>query len=174
MNEIIIHADRLILKSISMEHRDDIFSEFTNEVAVYMYPQPAKDISEIENFIKESMAGNKEGSNFQMVVLKKDIKEFLGCAGIHKIDTKKPELGIWIKKSAQGKKYGLEAVTALKNWADENLDYDYLLYPVVKTNMASRKIPETLGGVVTREFTSKNVKGKIMHQVEYRIYKNSK
>ncbi len=68
------------------------------------------------------------------------------------IKRKHPELGIWLKQAAHGHKYGLEAITAIKNWAIENLDYEYLLYPVDRVNIASTKILERLGGKIFREY----------------------
>jgi RimJ/RimL family protein N-acetyltransferase len=116
------------------------------------------------------MTTNQRGSNLQAVVLDKDDGSFLGCAGIHNIDTGTPEFGIWIKKSAHGNSYGKEAIIALKKWADENLDYEYLLYPVTEENYASRRIPEFLGGIVVREYDETNMSGNLQHILEYRIY----
>ena len=67
-----------------------------------MYPRSAKDISENESFISDSVVGLKNRDNLQLVILKKDSQEFLGCAGLHNINRKAPEIGIWLKKSAQG------------------------------------------------------------------------
>ena len=119
-----------------------------------------------ETSIKE----NKAGTNLQMVVLNKETGDFLGCAGLHKIDEKTPELGIWIKKSAHGHGYGKEAMHALKSWADQNLNYDYILYPVDTRNVVSRRIPESLGGKITREYSLVSETGRKLHMVEYRIY----
>lgn len=97
-----IVTNRLSLKPISMNYKEDIFLEFTEEIATYMYPRSAKDISETESFISDSVVGLKNRDNLQLVILKKDSQEFLGCAGLHNIDRKAPEIGIWLKKSAQG------------------------------------------------------------------------
>ena len=85
---------------------------------------------------------------------------------------KKPELGIWIKKSAHGNGYGKEAMVALKKWADKNLKYDYILYPVAQDNLASRKIPEFLGGKIEHEYDEETQNGVTLHFIEYRIYPN--
>ena len=37
-------------------------------------------------------------------------------------------MGVWLKKSVHGHGFGKEAMTAIKKWADDNLDYDYILY----------------------------------------------
>ncbi|MEK7583908.1 MAG: GNAT family N-acetyltransferase [Patescibacteria group bacterium] len=164
-----IETERLILKPISPEYIDDIFSNFTEEVTVHMFPQPTGKKEDTKAFVRKSMKENYEGTNMQMVVLKKDTGEFLGNAGLHDITKRDPELGIWIKRSAHGNKYGFEAIEALVKWARKNLIYDYIKYPVVKENIASRKIPEALGAKVAREFIGKNARGEPMDEVEYHI-----
>jgi RimJ/RimL family protein N-acetyltransferase len=113
----------------------------------------------------------EKGNDLQMVILKKQLNEFIGCAGVHQIGAKDPELGIWIKKSAHGNKYGLETITALIAWARKNIDFNYLRYPVDKRNRASRRIPEQNGGIIKREFKGINQKGFELDEVEYWIYK---
>lgn len=164
-----INSERLILQGISRDFAEDIFSEFTPEITTYMLPHAPLDIAETLGFINSSIDENREGKTFQAVILDTQSLEFLGCAGLHHIDGRTPAFGIWIKKSAHGHGYGKEAVTALKNWADQNLDYDYLLYPVDRRNLASRKIPEALGGTVAREYEEINQSGEKLFLVEYWI-----
>jgi len=169
-----IKTKNLLLKAIPLDYKEDIFREFTSEITTHMFPKPAEKIEETINFIETSMKENKEGSNLQIVITHRESGEFLGCGGLHRINTKTPELGIWIKKAAHGNAYGKEAVIALKEWADQNLDYEYILYPVAEENYASRRIPEFLDGKVTREYDEVNMSGKEQHLVEYRIYPNQK
>jgi len=169
-----IETERLLIVPIGMEHKEIIFREFQEPVTEFMYPKPPEKIEEVEQFIKESLDGLKDSSNLQLVVLDKVTGEFLGCAGLHELDKDNPELGIWIKKSAHGKKYGREAITAIKKWADENIQYEYIRYPVAAQNIPSRKIPESLGGVVKKEYDKKMLSGRTYHMVEYWIPGNSK
>ncbi len=172
--DIIIETKNLLLQPITLEYKEEIFREFTSEITTYMFPNPPDKIEETIEFIETAMKENEEGSNFQTVVLNKTTKEYLGNAGIHNINTKTPELGIWIKKSAHGKAYGKEAMTALKEWADKNLNYEYILYPAVNVNYASKRIPEFLGGKVFREYDKENMSGRKQHLLEYRIYPGQK
>ncbi|EKE21399.1 MAG: hypothetical protein ACD_7C00260G0004 [uncultured bacterium] len=165
-----IESERLLLVPISMNYKDEIFKEFSEDITAYMYPASATDISETEEFINNSIKGLSEGSNLQLVILAKDSREFLGNAGLHNIDSKTPELSVWLKKAAHGKSYGKEAMTVVKKWADKNLKYDYILYPVADKNIASQKIPESLGGKIEREYDEKMMTGKTHHMIEYRIY----
>ena len=166
-----ISTSRLLMKPITMEYKEEIFSDFTEEITTYTYPRQAKTIAETESFINESIKGLKNGTNLQLIVLAKKSQEFLGCAGIHNLN-KQPELGIWLKKAAHGNKYGLEAITAIKQWADKNLDCEYFIYPVDRRNIASKKIPEALGGELIRNYEKVNQSGNILHVLEYRIDRN--
>lgn len=165
-----LESERLLLVPIAIKYKDEIFRELSPEITTFMYPAPAKDISETEAFIEDSLKGLSEGSNLQLVMFAKDSQEFLGCVGLHHVDSKTPEMGIWLKKSSHGKRYGKEAMTAIKKWADENLKYDYILYPVADKNIASRKIPESLGGKIESEYDTKGLGGNEYHCLEYRIY----
>ena len=164
-------SDRLLLKSISLAYKQQIFDTFTEEITTYMYPRPAKNLIETASFIKSSLEGMKNEHELILVILKKDDQEFLGCAGIHGINREHPEFGIWLKKTAHGNGYGFEAVAAMKNWCEENLDCEYFIYPVDEENHPSRRIPEKLGGKVARTYQKSNLSGRILNLVEYRIPK---
>lgn len=170
VSNISIQSKNLLLLPISLNYQEDIFREFTPEITVHMFPTPAKKIDETIEFIESSIKNNQAGKELVIVIIHHQTKEFLGCGGLHKINTKLPELGIWIKKSAHGHGYGKETIIALKEWADQNLDYDYLVYPVVDINYASKRIPEFLGGKIFREY-DEFMNGKNQHLLEYRIPK---
>lgn len=169
LSEVIIESERLTLKPISLEYADDIFREFTSGIAVFMFPQPNDDVGQVIHWIKTDLLRLKVGSNLQMVALNKN-GEFLGCVGLHNLKTRTPELGIWLKKSAHGQKYGVEAIGLLVDWANNNLDFDHLVYPVVKENMASRNVAEKNGGVFVEERKDKNARGEELDEVVYHIF----
>ena len=173
LTDTIIESARLRLVPISEKYAEDVFREFTEEITLYMFPRSPKQIGETLAYIREARREIEAGTDFTVVVLHKESGDFLGGGGLHKIDTDTPEFGIWIKKSAHGNGYGKEAVCALKDWADKNLSYKYLVYPVDKKNTASRKIAEALGGVIERERQITNQAGNVLDEVEYRIYPNA-
>ena len=169
-NKLSIESRRLLLVPVNLKYKENIFKEFTPEIVKYMFPESPIVNQETIDYIESATQLNKDGHDFAVAILDKLTKEYLGSGGIHKINTKTPELGIWIKKSAHAKAYGKEAVTALKEWADANCDFDYIIYPVVAVNYASRRIPESLGGVIFCHFELKNAAGEAFDGVEYRIY----
>lgn len=166
-----IISQRLLLRAIDLSYKEDIFKEFTEAVTVYMWPKPPAIISDTEKFINDSIQKMEAGINLQLVILKKETSEFLGCLGLHKLDGGHPEFGIWLKKSAHGHKYGQEAVRTLFDWARINIDCEYFTYPVDKDNIASRKVVESIGGKIYREYTDTSAAGKTLNLLEYRIYK---
>jgi [ribosomal protein S5]-alanine N-acetyltransferase len=165
-----IVSDRIKLVTISTDFERDTFEEFTNEVTIYMFPSPEKDIQGIRDFIFESRQAIAAGYNLQFVILSKATSEFLGCVGLHgEKNARTPEIGIWLKKAAHGSGYGREAVHLVVNWTIENIDIDYFIYPVDRRNLPSRKIPESLGGRASSEFEQTTPTGKYLDMLVYRI-----
>jgi len=154
---------------ITEDHIGDIYANFTEDISTYMYPSVPDDISETKLFVESEIDKNKRGIDLQMVA-KDHTGEFLGCVALHKIDTKAPEFGLWFKQASHGNGYGKEAIAALKTWAENNLEYDYLVYPVDKRNIASRRVAESIGGVATVEYDTKTPRGYILNTIDYRIY----
>jgi ribosomal-protein-alanine N-acetyltransferase len=166
-----IETERLILVPIDLAYKDDIFREFTLEVARFLVPQPTGDMANTIYFITDSREKTLNNAELQLIALDKATNEFMGCVGLHDIDTKIPELGLWFKKSVWGKGYGKESMLALKKWADNNLKYDTINYPIFKENIPSQKIAEFLGGVIAAELISKNQNGLEFNEVRYSIKK---
>ena len=82
------------------------------------------------------------------------------------------EVGLWIKKSEQSKGYGTETVKALINFLEQNFDFDYLVYPVDKDNLISRKLPLRFGFLLVNEYKKKKSDTHILNILEYRKYKH--
>ena len=165
----VIRTERLHLVATHERYAEDVFATFTDEITTYMFPAPAKAIDETVEFLRSARAATESGRDLQVVILHGQSDEFLGHGGIHRLETRTPELGIWIKLVAHRNGYGMEAVAGLVEWASANLDFDYLIYPVDRRNAASRRIPEALGGVVAAEYKQTNSSGNQLDLLEYRI-----
>jgi len=165
-----IQTENLLLVSVNLNYKKDIFRELTPGIVKWMTPKSPTIIRETIQFLRDAIKKNKNGTDFNAVITLKETGEYLGGCGIHKIKTKFPSLGLWVKKSAHGNAYGKEAITALKNWADENLSYEYINYEAVNINYASRRIPESLGGKVFKGRKFKNGYDEEFDVIEYRIY----
>lgn len=179
IQNIIIETERLLLVPTTKEYIQEIFKEFTDEVTRYMFPKTPKEISETEERINSCLVKREKWEELQMTILDKITKEFFGNVGLHRVNESIPELWIWIKQSAYGKKIWKEAVAWLESWGQENLDFEYIVYPVDKDNIPSRKIAESLWWIVQIDENGNELiktKGtldpnKKLNSVEYRIYK---
>lgn len=139
-----IETERLLLVSIELSHDQEIFKEFDKDVTTYMTPTPPDKIEDTQEFIKSWIQKNTEQKDAQLVILKKDTKEFIWCIWLHKIDTTIPEFWIRTKKSSHGNKYGQEAIQWLYKRAQANIEAEYITYPVDHRNIASCKLPQSL------------------------------
>ncbi|MFM0478752.1 GNAT family N-acetyltransferase [Paraburkholderia strydomiana] len=68
--------------------------------------------------------------------------------GLHRVRTESPELGIWIREGRHRNGFGREAVTLVADWATRTIGCASLTYPVAEQNRASRRIAESLCGVI--------------------------
>lgn len=162
-------TERLSCRIIDQTYAEDIFNTFTSVVTKYMTPCPAKDISETRSFINMSIRDVENETSLLFVILDKTNGNFLGCLGLHSLNKPAPEIGIWLKKGAHGYGYGKEAVTSLVEWSKKHLGIKNFIYPVDKRNLSSRKIPESLGGKIHKEYQSVGFAGNKLDQVEYLI-----
>jgi len=165
-----IESERLVLLSINDNYDSEIFKEFNMDIIQYLLPKPAEVIEETLAFISTSLTGMREGWNLVLAITNRETSEFLGCCGLHgKGRYRTPEVGIWIKKSAHGHKYGREAIKALMSWSVENIDLDFIIYPVDRANIPSRKIPESMGGSVYLEKQVKTARGTVLDELCYKL-----
>ncbi|MGL5083363.1 MAG: GNAT family N-acetyltransferase [Microcoleaceae cyanobacterium] len=175
-----IETVRLVLKPITLDYAAGIFREFTPEITRFLRSKPCETLEQTKNLIRNFIQQREIGTDLHLVILKKDdLKkeslqkdnlEFIGMTGCHQLETQVFGLGIWLKKSAHGQGFGREAIHGLKTWIDQNLDYLYLVYPVDQHNIPSRKIPESLGGKIFKNYRELNQTGYILNLLEYRIY----
>jgi RimJ/RimL family protein N-acetyltransferase len=83
---------------------EEVFHCITPGVARSMRWEPPQSLSEYKTS-REARLQADDGSNLSLVVRREDTMECLGIAGLDGIDHPKPELGIWLKESAQGQGY---------------------------------------------------------------------
>ncbi len=179
IKDVTIETERLLLVPTTQEHTEEIFKEFTDEVTRYMMPCTPKEISETKAWVDSVLRKRVEENELQMTILNKVTKEFLGSAWLHRIKKNIPELWIRVKLSAHGKKIWREAVAWLEARAQKNLEFDYIRYPVDRDNIWSRKIAESLGGIVDKDEQGKEKvtviqsldPKRLLNEVVYRIPK---
>jgi RimJ/RimL family protein N-acetyltransferase len=173
LSTFLLESERLRLLLLQDSFAAAIFQEFTDAITEFMGPVTPASIADVLSFIEEARGKMTRGEDIDAAILLPGSDEFLGIVALHGVNTATPEFGVWIKKTAQGKHYGREAIHALARWALANLTVSCLSYPVDRRNIASRTIPESLGGRIEREYKWTKASGKVLDLVEYRIYPES-
>lgn len=172
-SNIEIASKRIVLRPVSMEYKENICQEFTPEITKYMPFTPNGDMTMTEDFIRNSKQELQDETSLQLcILLKNNDNEFIGCCGLHHINTRAIEIGLWLKKSVHGKGYGVETVETLIDWANNQFDFDYLFYPVDKENSASKRIPEKLGFTAIKSYIKRKSETENLDIIEYRKNKN--
>jgi [ribosomal protein S5]-alanine N-acetyltransferase len=167
---IVIDGPRVSLRPITLDDADDVYAEFTPEIATYMFPASPARIEETLAFITDARSRRQRGTDLVLVIVDRATGEFLGVCGVHgDVDPLTPEFGIWLKKRAHGRALGLEAIRTLKEWCERQLAVDGFVYPVDRRNIPSRRIPEALGGTVVAEQVERTPGGSVLDQVIYRV-----
>ncbi|WP_432261345.1 GNAT family N-acetyltransferase [Cupriavidus sp. TMH.W2] len=150
-----IRSARLTLLPFRGDDAIEAFPCITPTLARFMDWEPAPSLRAFEAVWQGWLANMAGGSEFVFTIRRADDSLFLGLAGLHHADTTAPELGIWIREDCHGHAYGREAVTAVAHWALANLAPSHLVYPVAEQNWPSRRIAESLGGVVVGQATTR-------------------
>lgn len=167
--DIKINTQHLTLQPVDSSYIDDILKHFTKEVTKYMPFNPKGNKKEIINFVNESKRSLLQNTDLVMVALDSN-RNFIGCCGIHNITEESIELGLWLKKSAQGQGLGTEIITALIMFLEHNFTFKYILYPVDEENIASKKIPEKLGFIPAKKYKKFKDTVTDLNILEYRKY----
>lgn len=167
--DIRIKTDRLLLQPVDELYVDDINTCFTAEVTRYMPFSPEGDRNDILSFVEESKRSLSNNTDLVMVALDSE-NNFMGCCGIHHITEESVELGLWLKKTAQGIGLGTEIIKSLIEFLENNFIFKYILYPVDQENIASRKIPEKLGFSPYKKYQKNKDASSFLNIIEYRKY----
>ena len=143
-----LSSTRLRLKAFEAEDAADIFAAVTPTLTRFMVFDPSPSFEAFCEISTAWMPKMASGTDLFLVVRLTLTGEFLGIVGLHNIGDEEAEAGVWIKEAAHGFGYGREAVSALVGWAAGATGVQRIIYPVVEYNQPSRRVAESLGGVV--------------------------
>ncbi len=164
-----ITTKNLTIIPFTRSYIEPYHQEFTPEVTRYQYPDPFPNPDTAGQVLGGFMEAMERGEMLELVILGPD-GEFLGSAEVFGLRERAPELGLWLKGSAQGKGYGREALEGVLGYLDGLHRYEYYIYEADERNMPSvrlaEKFPHEKGGlekVVTES-------GRELRLRTYRIY----
>ncbi|AXQ21991.1 N-acetyltransferase [Acinetobacter wuhouensis] len=145
--KIVIQSSRITLKPFTAQDADESYVCITPTLTRFMSWEPPENRQVYDGIWQGWIQHIAEGSEYVFVIRHAESEEFLGLGGLHDVQSKTPELGIWIREDRHSAGYGKDAVTAIANWASSNFDFEHFIYPVAIENHASCRIAESLNGI---------------------------
>jgi ribosomal-protein-alanine N-acetyltransferase len=132
------------LKPANPKDATTVFPEWTAEICQYMITAPPATLADCEAFLAARQADQIQGIALSFTIW--EDKEFIGMCSATNLQTERPELDLWIKKSAQGQGHGLKALKALISELKKHHPHDSFIYTVAAPNQASHRLAEKCGG----------------------------
>ena len=142
-----LRSSRLVLCETRASDADELFDAIDPAVARFMAWDVPKSRA-VHRARVEARAADGDGRAAHFTIRRRDGHDCLGAAGVEALDTERPEIGLWLRTSAQGHGYGTEAVRTLLAWAGDRTGRAAFAWPVAPDNVPSVRLAERLGGRV--------------------------
>lgn len=136
-----LRTERLLIRPFHDSFLAEYYQEFTDDITKYQYPDPFPNIESAKRLVSEFVAEMEQGSMLELVILTQS-GEFIGSMEAFGIQEEAPEVGLWLKSSAQGKGYGYEALKGLLTYLNAHKAYPYYVYEVDVRNLPSIRLVE--------------------------------
>jgi RimJ/RimL family protein N-acetyltransferase len=143
-----INTRRIVLRSFSATDASEVFACITPAITRFMSWTAPASLADFAAVWRSWLLSGHADSDFHFVARSRAEGRFLGLIGVHQARTVRPELGLWLREDGHQQGYGREALAAVMQWAAHHLRPEGFEYPVAEKNRASRKLAETLGGVL--------------------------
>ena len=148
-NEIKMEGERVILRPLSLDDRDQIYENVKKKedrpfAYIIPYPYAQKDAVEfIENSIKKGEAREE----YQLAIESKETGELIGSCGLHSMDWdhRHGELGYLIRAKDRGQGYATEAAKLLLKLGFEEFKLNKISAKCFDENPASKRVMEKIG-----------------------------
>jgi ribosomal-protein-alanine N-acetyltransferase len=147
-----LDTERLWLKSIAMEDKEFIFSQFSNDtVNKHLFDaEPMKVLAEAEELIRFYRMPEPRGQHRWIIVRKEDGTK-MGTCGFHCYDklNRRTEMGYDLYPSYWGRGYMLEAMRVIISFAKAHMDVNEMNACIHAENQPSIRLIEKLGFIRT-------------------------
>ncbi len=120
-----LSTQRTLLKKVTGEYTHDIFEYASDkETTQYMSWPTHKDVSDTEEFIRDTNKRYKSGSHYDWAIILKKDKKMIGTCGIPNLKVKEntAEIGYIINKKYWNRGYATEVVSRLLKFIFEDLN----------------------------------------------------
>ncbi|MFK3797202.1 GNAT family N-acetyltransferase [Pseudomonas sp. NPDC088444] len=146
---LIIRTSRLSIRPFCETDAVESYDSLTTLLTRNMSWEPPASREEYAQLWAQWLPAIADGSDIVFAIRQLDDASFLGLVGLHNVNDRTPELGIWIREDKHRRGFGKEAVGGLVQWASEHVAPSGFIYPVARENEPSRLIAEAFGGIAT-------------------------
>ncbi|MBR4289480.1 MAG: GNAT family N-acetyltransferase [Oscillospiraceae bacterium] len=136
--------ERIRVVPFDMKYLDDYFRGFNAEITKYQWPEPFLHVKDAEALLLEFLGEMQAGETRFYAVLSKE-GTFFGSVEVHGLSEDRPELGVWIIESEQGKGYAYDALNIVLNDVCSNYHKTEFYYEADIRNIGSMKLLQKFG-----------------------------
>ena len=149
INNIEIHTERLLLRSIRLDDAETIFNYRSDSIENRYQGWVPKKIDDVYDFIKNKVSSKIDVIDtwYQFVIIRKDNNELIGDIGVHFIDSdkKQVEVGCTLNKKYQRKGYATEALRQTIDYLFSKFNKHRIITSIDPENIKSIGLVEGLG-----------------------------
>jgi ribosomal-protein-alanine N-acetyltransferase len=145
---MVLETERLLLEEYELENIDDFFRlKSCSEVWTYSTFIPLKEKEQAKQLLDNLINDRNSGKHVLHALYKKDIKEFIGEAGIigHNPEANRCEVGYNLLKQYWNCGYATEITKGLIKYGFEYLGFERIEAIALQVNEASCKVLEKSG-----------------------------
>ncbi|MBU1099656.1 MAG: GNAT family N-acetyltransferase [Bacteroidetes bacterium] len=176
-DKVVLESDRLLLRNIKMSDVDDfLYYRSIPEVATYQGWEPYKEEDAVNyiNIYKDNIPGIPGDWCSWAIIHKEDDKLIGDCSiKLTKDEPRIAEIGCTLSPDYQGRGIAKESISAMIDYAFENLDVHRIVGITDAKNLPSQKLMESMGMRKEGHFI-KNIwfKGEWGDECQYAILKD--
>lgn len=122
--------------------------ESINELKPWMpWAQTIPTVEESEVVVRRARLKYLERTDLMLLLISKETGQLIGSSGLHRIDwqSRKFEIGYWVRSALSGKGYITEAADAITNFAVQELKANRVEIRCDSRNIRSARVAERLG-----------------------------
>ncbi|MBP2658992.1 MAG: GCN5-related N-acetyltransferase [Firmicutes bacterium] len=147
---ILLEGCKLILKAPDIEYAPLVkqaIQESIDDLKIWLnWAQYIPSVEECQERATTALEAFRESRDLPFYIFTKNEQNFIGGAGLHRIDWSVPkfEMGYWIRTSCQRQGYATEAVQLLTKFAFTKLNANRVEIRCDDKNLRSKAIPQKL------------------------------
>jgi ribosomal-protein-alanine N-acetyltransferase len=150
-----LYTDRLILRRITVEDRQDFFEIRSNkELMTALDKEPFQNLDELTSFLQKIDNGLDSNTDIAWAVCLKEDNKMIGHVGYHRIDfvNHRAEIGYALLPKFQNRGLGSEALQAILNIAFNQFNFHSIEADVNPANSPSIKLITKMGFIKEAHF----------------------